>query len=34
MSGGVTMGREYKFRGYKFRATDTMTEVMVQRFGA
>lgn len=27
------MGREYKFRGYKFRATDTMTEVMVRRFG-
>lgn len=27
------MGKEYKFRGYKFRATNTMTEVMVQRFG-
>lgn len=27
------MGKEYKFRGYTYRATNTMTEVMVQRFG-
>lgn len=28
------MGKEYKFRGYTYRATNIMTEVMVQRFGA